>query len=135
MPLGLKSDVLLKVVRQAKEKLTDVAAHPKAQELLQAMASPQVKEAFAVLKNGCTPKAQFVGAALLWFVCFSWFNKALSLAFVCLHLKAQGAITPKTEAQVGEAVDQIKKRARRMTMSVGAGAMLGRASSAHNKAE
>ena len=48
----------------------------------------------------------------------------LSLAFGCLYLKSQGAITPKTEMQVGEAVDQIKKRARRM--SVGAGALLAR---------
>ena len=60
VPLGLKSDVLLKVVRQAKEKLADVAAHPKVQELLQAMARPKSRRSFAVLKNGCTPKAQFV---------------------------------------------------------------------------
>ena len=47
-------------------------------------------------------------------------EKLLALAFGCLFLKSQGAITSKTEVQVGEAVDLMKKRARRMSLSAAA---------------
>ena len=102
---------------------------------------------------------------MLWFFCLSWMHKVLVAGFVCLHLKAQGHISPSTEMQayrtcigtcivtpplpsrsifpsrsppplsttpvttfaltshqVGEAVDQIKKQAkkhaRRMSLAV-----------------
>lgn len=108
-------------VQFAKQKVDEGLAHPKAQEFVQAAAHPQFKEVIASIRS---PKAQFVGASLFWFMCLSWFNKVLSLSFGCLYLKSQGVITTNTEEQVGEAVDQLKKRARRMTMS--AGAMLAR---------
>lgn len=108
-------------VQYAKQKVDEGLAHPKSQQLVQAWAQPQLKEVVASVRS---PKAQFLGAALFWFMCLSWFNKVLSLSFGCLYLKSQGVITTNTEEQVGEAVDQLKKRARRMTIS--AGAMLAR---------
>ena len=37
--------------------------------------------------------------SLLWFFCLSWMHKVLAAGFVCLHLKAQGHISPTTEMQ------------------------------------
>ena len=37
--------------------------------------------------------------SLLWFFCLSWVHKVLMTGFICLHLKAQGHISPTTEMQ------------------------------------
>jgi len=123
LPAALKAGTLPTVARVAGSRVEALMAYPKVAELAQTLqAHPHFDKARGLLLQTATPKAQIVGGSLLWFFCLSWMHKVLAAGFVCLHLKAQGHISPTTEMQVGEAVDQIKKQAkkhaRRMSLAV-----------------
>jgi len=123
MPAAIKAGTLPKVAQAVSSRAQTLMAHQKVAEAVQSLrAHPHCDRARGWLRQATTPKAQIVGGSLLWFFCLSWMHKALVASFVCLHLKAQGHISPTTEMQVGEAVDQIKKHAkkhaRRMSLAV-----------------